>query len=301
MDFLTHAFSIILLGGHMDIYLVCFGVIGTVLPDMDILMQRFSDTDPRLYIFSHGGITHSIAGSRILSVTGFFTICLLQLAGILSLPAEPGFRIFGFGIMTGGALLHVTLDYLAYPGIPLLYPFSDKKYTPGIFPGPSIFLTIVSVVFLVLLITGFITGFAGTTGIYAWGIVFFGVIAFAFVKKGLVAVRFRGYEAIPTFNPMHWIIISEDEKEYTVSRYSLTKGVYGESVYKKTDGPGEEEIKGLSGNPEMKRLRYYSYLIVFEQRPEGIRAYDPLRVSGLIFYPPKFREYEFIEEHKQQR
>nr|WP_245543612.1 metal-dependent hydrolase [Methanoplanus limicola] len=285
----------------MDIYLVCFGVIGTVLPDMDILMQRFSYTDSRLYIFSHGGITHSIAGSIILSVTGFITICLLQLAGILSLPAEPGFRIFGFGMILGGALLHVTLDYLACPGIPLLYPFSDKKYTLGIFPGPSIFLTIISVVFLVLLITGLITEFADTGGIYTWGIIFFTVIAFALIKKSFVAGRFRGHEAIPTFNPLHWILISDNGKEYTVSRYSITKGVYEESTYKKTDGVGEEDIKGLADDPEMKRLRYYSYLIIFERKDGKVRAYDPLRVSGLIFYPPKFRECEFIEEHKQQR
>ncbi|UUX91386.1 metal-dependent hydrolase [Methanoplanus endosymbiosus] len=291
MDFLTHAFSMILLGGHMDIYLVCFGVIGTVLPDMDILMQRLSDTDPRLYIFSHGGITHSIAGSLLLSVTGFFTVCLMKLSGILSPPADPVFQIFGLGMMIGGALLHVAFDYLAYPGIPLFYPFSDEKYTLGIFPGPSIFLSIVSIVFLLMLITGLITEFADTSGIYVWGIVFFAVIAFAFIKKGFVAGRFRGHEAIPTLNPLHWIIVSGDEKEYTVRRYSLTKGVYGEAVYKKTDGVGEEDIKDLADDPDMKRLRYYSYLVVFEQRPEGIRAYDPLRVSGLIFYPPKFREY----------
>jgi len=284
----------------MDIFLVCFGIIGTVLPDTDILMQPFSDTDPRLYVFSHGGITHSIAGSLLLSVTGFFTVCLLQLFGILSLPADPGFWTFGLGMMTCGALLHVTLDYLACPGIPLFYPFSDEKYTLGIFPGPSIFLSIVSIVFLVLIITGLITEFADTGGIYTWGIIFFAVIAFAFVKKGLVAVRFRENEAIPTFNPLHWILISDNGKEYTISRYSLTRGVYGESVYKKTDGLGEEDIKDLADDPEMKRLRYYSYLVVYEQRPEGIRAYDPLRVSGLIFYPPKFREYEIIEEHKQQ-
>lgn len=141
---------------------------------------------------------------------------------------------------------------------------------------------------------------SGTDRIYTWRNVFFAVIAFAFIKKGFVAGRFRGHEAIPTFNPLHWILISDNGKEYTVSRYSLTKGVYGESVYKITDGVGEEEIKGLADNPEMKRLRYYSYLVVFEQRSEGIRAYDPLRVSGLIFYPPKFRKYEIIEGHKQQ-
>ncbi len=287
MDILTHALSVILITGNIDILLVCFGVIGTILPDMDILMQRFSGTDPRLYIFSHGGITHSIAGAVLLSVVGFSSICVLQLAGVLPLPADPGFLVLGFGMMAGGALLHVALDYLAYPGIPVFYPVSDRKYTLGIFPGPSLFLTIVSVLFLVLLITGF----AGAGGIYIWGLVFSGVIVFSLVKKGLIAGIFRGCETIPTFHPLRWIIISENGPEYFVSRYSLTGGVYGESVYKKRDGVGEEEIEAIEDDPEMKRLRYYSYIVVFDRKEGKVRAYDPLRVSGLRFYPPDFREY----------
>ena len=287
MDILTHALSVIFLGGNLDIFLVCFGVVGTVLPDMDILMHRFSGRDPELYIFSHGGITHSIAGSIFIAIVAFSTICLMQFAGILSLPAEPIFWISGFGMIVGGALLHITLDYLACPGIPLFFPVSDKKYTLGIFPGPSLFLTIASVVFLILLILGF----AGAADIYTWGIVFIGIIAFSFIKKGLVTNRFRGKEAIPTFHPLHWIIVSENDPEYTISRYSVTGGVYWESTYKKRDGVREEEIEALENDPEMKRLRYSSYLVVYERKEKKIRAYDPLRTSGLIFYPADYREY----------
>ncbi|ADN37252.1 membrane-bound metal-dependent hydrolase [Methanolacinia petrolearia DSM 11571] len=287
MDILTHAFSVIFLGGNLDIFLVCFGVVGTILPDMDILMHRLSGRDPLLYIFSHGGITHSIAGSILIAIVAFSSICLMQLAGILSLPSDPGFWISGLGMIVGGALLHITLDYLAYPGIPLFFPLSDKKYTLGIFPGPSLFLTIASVVFLILLILGF----AGAADIYLWGIVFLGIIIFSLIKKGLVAGRFRGKETIPTFHPLHWIIVSEDDREYTISRYSITGGVYGESAYKKSESVGEEEIEALADDPEMKRLRYSSYLVVFERSEGKIRAYDPLRVSGLMFYPPDYREY----------
>ncbi|MDD4127442.1 MAG: metal-dependent hydrolase, partial [Methanomicrobium sp.] len=212
------------------------------------------------------------------------------LAGVLSafqLPGDFLFWILGFVMVVGGALLHITLDYFAYPGIPLLFPLTDKKYTLGVFAGPSLFLMVVSVVFFVLIVLGFTE--AG--GLHIWGIVFFGFIAFAFIKKGLIAGRFRGKNTIPTFNPLHWILVSENEREYTVSRYSVTKGVYKESVYKKRDGVSEEEIKALEDDPGMRKLRYYSYLIVFEQKDRKIRAYDPLRVSGLIFYPPDCREY----------
>lgn len=287
MDILTHAFSVILLGGRLDILLVCFGITGTVLPDMDILMQRFSRTDPRLYIFSHGGITHSITGSLLLSLAAFASICLLQLTGILSLPADPLFRIAGLGMIAGGALLHITLDYLACPGIPLFFPFSEKKYTLGVFPGPSLFLTVASVVLIVMLIAGF----PPSDGLYVYGIVFSGYLAFSFVKKGMIAVRFRGRRTIPTFNPLHWIIVSEDEREYRIGRYSAAGGMYDESIYKKSDGVGEDEIEALANDPAVKRLKYFSYMVVYERENENIRIYDPLRRSGMIFYPASDREY----------
>ena len=47
---------------------------------------------------------------------------------------------YGFAAVLGGALSHLAIDVLACPGIPLLAPFVDRKYTLGILPGPSILL-----------------------------------------------------------------------------------------------------------------------------------------------------------------
>lgn len=287
VDLLTHAFSVILLAQHLDVFLIGFGVTGTILPDADILLQRFSDTDPHLYIFSHGGITHSIAGSLLLAIVGFFAICLLQLAGIISLPGDRVFWMLGLGMIMGGALVHITLDYLAYPGMPLFYPFSDRKYTLGIFPGPSLFLMLASVLFLIALITGI----SGMDDLFLYGIVFFSFIAFSLAKKTIIARRFRKKQTIPTFHPLHWIIVSDDEEKYTVSHCSLFGTVNKVVVYQKRDGVEEEEIEALADNPMMKRLRYFSYFFVSERKSGYIRIYDPLRISGLIFYPASHREF----------
>jgi inner membrane protein len=48
--------------------------------------------------------------------------------------------VYGFAAILGGALSHLAIDTLACPGIPLFAPFSDRKYTVGILPGPSILL-----------------------------------------------------------------------------------------------------------------------------------------------------------------
>lgn len=57
--------------------------------------------------------------------------------------------------------------------------------------------------------------------------------------------------------------------------------MYGESVYKKTDGVEEEDMRNFAGDPGIKRLKYYSYLVVSESISKGIRAYDSQRVRNL--------------------
>jgi len=287
VDSLTHAFSVIFLAEPLGRLLVGFGIIGTVLPDMDILLHPLSRRDPRMYIFSHGGITHSIPGAFLLSITGFLVIGLMQAAGFISLPAGLEFWIPGLALIIGGSLLHIVLDYLAYPGIPLFYPFSDRKFTLGVFPGPSLFLAGVSAIFLAFLITG-VTGIGA---IYPWGMIFVAYIALNLVKWGIARYKFRNEQIIPTFHPLHWILVREKDDEYVICRFSLGRGVYESVEYEKLQGMEESEQKILADDPEMRRVNYFSYFTVAEKTADTIRIYDPLRVSGLIQYPPHFREY----------
>ncbi|KQC09966.1 MAG: metal-dependent hydrolase [Methanolinea sp. SDB] len=286
MDSLTHAFSVLFLAEPLGCQLAGFGIIGTVLPDMDIFLHPLSRREPRMYIFSHGGITHSIPGAFLLSITGFLVIGLMQTAGFVSLPAGLEFWILGLAVITGGSLLHIGLDYLAYPGIPLFYPFSDRKYTLGVFPGPSLFLTGVSIIFLLFLITGV----SGMAGISSWGLVFVAYIALNLVKWGIARYKFRNEKVIPTFHPLRWIQVREKDDTYVVGRYSLTRGVYERVEYKKAQGIREEELKTFADDPEMRRIIYFSYFTVAEKDAGVIRISDPLRISGLIQYPPYFRE-----------
>ena len=286
MDFLTHAFSVIFVAKTLGGLLVGFGITGTILPDLDILLHSFSNRDPRLYIFSHGGITHSIAGAVLLSIIGYFAIILLQSTGFLSLPAESEFWILGLFMIIGGSLLHITLDHLAYPGIPLFFPISDRKYTLGIFPGPSLFLMGVSFIFLIFLIMGI----SDIEGIFFWGVVFFAFIALNLIKWGIARHTFRNQVIIPTFHPLEWILVAENDDKYVICRYSLTRGISERAEYEKLHGVKNDEIESIADDAEIKRVRYFSYFTVAEQNEGFIRIYDPLRVSGLIQYPPHFRE-----------
>lgn len=286
MDSLTHAFSALFLAYPLGSQLAGFGIIGTVLPDLDIILHPLFRREPRMYIFSHGGITHSIPGAFLLSITGFLVIGLMQTAGFVSLPAGPEFWILGLAVITGGSLLHIGLDYLAYPGIPLFHPFSDRKYTLGVFPGPSLFLTGVSSIFLLFLITGV----SGIAGIFSWGMVFAAYIALNLVKWGIARYKFGNEKVIPTFHPLHWILVLEKDDTYVVCRYSLLRGVYESIEYEKLRGMEEEELESFADDPEMRRINYFSYFTVAEKNADSIRISDPLRFSGIIQYPPHFSE-----------
>lgn len=157
MDSFSHAFIIaipLLLAGNA--VLVPFAVIGAVIPpDIDGVFFLFPDDEPSRYIFTHGGITHSIAGASLLSLVAFIGLYLLSGISWFSRFFPEGVTMMAGLAILAGAMLHILIDYLAYPGIPLFWPFSTEKFTLGIFPGgPSLMILILSLGLLTLILTG---------------------------------------------------------------------------------------------------------------------------------------------------
>ncbi|HUU75729.1 MAG TPA: metal-dependent hydrolase [Methanoregulaceae archaeon] len=285
VDLLTHAFSVLMVFRPLESPLfIAFGVTGTLLPDADILFRSFSDKNPGLYIFSHGGITHSIPGAILLAIVSFVCILILDITGVIHLAASPEFWLSGLAMVLAGSILHITLDYLAYPGIPLLYPVSDRKYTLGIFPGPSLFLLAVSVIYFALLLTGV----AGIAALSIYAAVFFVFLVVNIIKKIIVIHKFGG-QTIPAFNPFVWLLVTEEPDFFMVRKYSMLHGINEKHSFQKREGLTEEELDSVFNHPEIKRVRYFSYFTVAERKDDKIRVYDPLREQRLIFYPPFYR------------
>ena len=256
-------------------------MLGAIIPDIDVLFQRFSDRDPRLYIFTHGGITHSIAGAIV-------TAILFAIAGLILVPvALPSYGIINpvlaIGIAVAGVLSHIFLDYLAYPGIPLLYPLSDRKYTLGIMAGPSIFLTVASVSYTLLILAGV----ADFTGSWPYVLFFTAVILTSASLKVYVDRRVEG-RTIPGFIPVDWLVVSETSGSIQVQKYDLIRGP-GETVtYEKYHG-GTQGSQPDGESPELRRMRYHSYAVTEEHDGDTIRYVDPLREHGYLWYPPYFK------------
>jgi inner membrane protein len=287
VDSLTHALAASILFamiGHPE--LIPFAVLGAVCPDVDIVFQRFSDRDPGLYIFTHGGITHSIAGA--LTTASIATLPGLLVASFLGYNAAVP---LAFAAAIAGVLTHVGLDFLAYPGIPLLYPVTDKKYTLGISAGPTVYLLVASLVYGAFLLTG--RSSISDPLIYVGFFVF--VLAAIALLKIYVTMK-AGGTAIPGFSPLRWLIISETPGSFRVSGYHLFRGPGTSAEFEKYRDLGPDEISRLENLPEVRRMRYHSYVVTAARDRDKIVFSDPLREHGYLWYPPYFKRYVLSPE-----
>jgi inner membrane protein len=265
--------------------LLPFAVLGAVIPDADIFFSFISDRNPSLYLFTHGGIAHSFAGALVLSVLSYGAIITIAIAGIIPFPAAAGSGVFGFAAVLTGTLLHLAIDVLAFPGIPLLAPLADRKYTIGILPGPSILLAFAALGLVFVTITRLLE-FSYASGIYAAVVLLYlAVRGIFFLYAG---TRFQGPK-IPEVNPFRWLTISGDQEHCIVREYSLVQGVTGEAVFLRYKLTSAEEVKSALRFSEVRRLFYHSYCVSAERMGTELILSDPLREKGYLYYPPRFK------------
>ncbi|MCX6693274.1 MAG: metal-dependent hydrolase [Methanomicrobiales archaeon] len=251
--------------------LVPFAVAGALVPDIDIVFHFLGNRNTGLLVASHGGFTHSFIGA-------FFAaggVCLAGLAGPI------GLDVAAIAAVLWGVLLHLALDLLAYPGIPLWYPHSSIKVTLGVFPGPSLFLAVLSFPVAGCILLGFIPPLL----IPAYGVVFCGFILVSVIVKTIVASRLEG-QTIPTRDPLNWIVLQNDVDEVNIARYSLFRGLKKEKTYAAYASLAPETRTMLEGMADFRRLRYFSYLLVIEKEGDLLTIRDPLREDGYVYYPP---------------
>jgi inner membrane protein len=286
VDALSHALiaAIILIALGQPGF-IPFAVIGAVIPDADLFFPFISDRSPRLYLFTHGGIAHSISGAVALSVLAIFGIALIRATGYIPDWIFAGYGIAAFLILLSAALLHLLIDFLACPGIPLLAPFSDRKYTSGILPGPSLLVMAASAGTLVLIAAGGVP-IITTLSLYA-GIVllYLAIRACAFLY---VRAMVPGWK-VPTINPFRWLVITEDDAAFTVRYYTIFYGFSGGDVIEKFRNTDAREVEPYLDLDEVRRLAFYSWIMAAERDNATLVFSDPLRGKGYVWYPHRFR------------
>ena len=286
MDALSHALIVLILFSVTGLTpLLLFAILGAVIMDVDIFFPLISDTNPSLYLFTHGGITHSLAGALVLSVLSCLVTILLASAGIIPLPALEGYGVYGFAAVLCGALSHLAIDVLACPGIPILAPFADRKYTLGILPGPSILLAGAAFGVIAVTVTGLLE-FSPALTLYA-GI----ILSYLAVRGGLFLVvsTWLPGRKIPGIHPLRWLTITGDEASFTVKQYTLFRGFSGESVFSRYKNTCTSEVESALRFPEVRRLFFHSYGVTAVRDGSDLILSDPLREKGYLYYPPHYK------------
>jgi inner membrane protein len=281
VDSLTHALVVasLFLGlGRPE--LVPFAIVGSVLMDIDIILMKFPERNPRYYVFTHGGVTHSIAGALLLGCTAFAVVTGVTLAGPGAWLFSAGLGLTGLLALLSGALSHVLCDFLAYPGIPILYPFRDRKYTLGIFAGPSLFLFGVSWTY----VTTLLLALTNVSDYRTWAAIFLAYVGMKALLKIFVAFT-TGGATIPTKNPLRWFVIREEDGFYAILSRHLFSGLTEPRVFPKFQNIDASEVDQYRELPEVRRHRYNSYITTVEKKGDTITFRDPFRSEGYTPYP----------------
>jgi inner membrane protein len=287
VDSITHALLVATL--FMDIGIpeyIIFAILGAVILDADILFTLVSKNRPSLFMYIHGGAVHSIAGSAGLAAIayGVFYLLVMSAGIIFGLPISFPFGAFALICTISGAWAHIALDILATPGVPLFWPGSYKKYTAGIFAGPSFVMTAISWTFLILLFLGIFP----LSSLPGYGILFLAYLSASVIVRIIAAASVTG-SSFPTFNPLRWMVISQAPGSWSVGFFSLPDRVIGEiKTYPEYTGVNADEVKKIEEIPEVQRVRYHSYFTVAERIGDTITIKDPLRDDGTLRYPPYY-------------
>lgn len=292
MDSLTHAFLIsavaVMIG---QVELIPFLILGSIIPDIDIIFKPFSDNSPKFYIFTHGGFTHSLLGSVITGIIALLMVYIVFSFFLVFITTQIAVGVLALVVVVAGAVIHVGVDFLSSPGVPVLYPFSDRKYSLNIFAGPSIFMFFISIIFGTLLLVGR----AGQDDIVLYMWVFSGILAVRTVLKTYIAIMIPG-RIFPTPHLLKWVILNDRGTSVEVRRYRFFHGLSGGVVFPKFLNTTPEEILPYQDLPEVRRHQFYSYLSIVKKDGETISFHDPLREQHYFWYPPSYQSLRLVQE-----
>ena len=287
MDSITHALlaAFVFYAAGLPV-LIPFAILGAVILDADILFFFFSSRRPSRYMFIHGGASHSIVGSTVMAIVAFILAFLViyVLGPVIPWTPENSFLPAALGAVLAGAWLHLVLDWLATPGIPLAWPSEDRRYTLGVFAGPSPVMLAVSLAFILLVATRL----TSPMSIIYYGLFFLAYFAVWAGLRGYVAHTIPG-DVYPTMHPLRWLVIRH--KQGTWSSCFIRLGRDGRSdinSWPEYSNLEPEELSGVDSIPEVKRVRYHSYFTVAEKNEGTIIIRDPLREARILRYPPYY-------------
>jgi membrane-bound metal-dependent hydrolase YbcI (DUF457 family) len=221
MDFFSHFIIAILFASYllkgMDIVFFYYAVFMAILADLDVFLEiipKFRNSQ----LLSHKGVSHSIVGAILISF--FPSVLLFSLMGTDFIATWIIGAAFYF--------LHIFFDFLTASKIPIVYPFSKKKYRFFIDRAVNPFLMIISIS---ILIVSIIFRFLNPSILFFYLFPSFALFySLYFLNKcaSKIIVKFKlpeNSKYIPGLYPFDYYIYKYANKESYI-RYQLFKKTY---------------------------------------------------------------------------
>ncbi len=304
MDLFTHALLPYLLGSYSKMKKedVTAFVLGGIAPDIDVLILWVNFVYPTSYLITHRGITHSL-------FFGFFTgIAVLYLASRARIRSLVGRFVDFKPLITrrtvafayAGVIIHLFLDYVTTRGVPLLFPFSPARYSAEVFFYTDLYLTILSLVFIIYLYKKPRQKDTGVKFLLAFLIVFAGLGVLRISEKNSAVDFFheKYIKAYPTMDPFDWYVLGENASSLKIYEYN---GLNRTSMYSQTDlkmnivtqGEGLDRALDAAGElPQVRMFRWRAYTVALNASSDHgiwhLEYYDPMQKAMMRDVPSSF-------------
>ncbi len=278
-------------------------VIGGIAPDFDVSLLWINYLYPTPYLITHRGITHSL-------FFGFFTgIAVLYLAYYVKNRTNisklidfkpvitPRTTIFAYA----GVILHLFLDYTTTHGAPLFYPFDATRYSAEVFFYTDIYLTVLSLIIIILLYKQILQTNTSTRLLIVFLILFAGLGTVRIAEKSSAEHFFQdvNINTYPTMNPFDWYVVAAEGDKIQIYEYNgfENKSIYSETVLRmKISSNGENLSTALDAAgelPQIKMFKWRAYTVAidafYSNKVWLLEYYDPVQKAMLRSSPVLFR------------
>ncbi|MCZ7393469.1 MAG: metal-dependent hydrolase [Candidatus Methanoperedens sp.] len=304
MDLLSHGLLPYLLGNFFKRRKeeITALILGGIAPDFDVFLLWINYLYPTPYLITHRGLTHSL-------FFGFFAgMIVLYLASRNRVKTivrkyvdfEPviNFRTVMFAY--AGVIIHLFLDYSTTRGVPFFYPFQASRYSAEVFFYTDIYLTILSLVIIIILYKKPLQTRNTTKFLVVFLLAFAVLGGLRIAEKNSAEQFFRGtnLEAYPTMNPFEWYVLGEDKDKIRIYEYNGLRqsSMYNETVLRMNIVSSGENLDAAldaaGGLPQVWMFKWRAYAVAINASSHDgvwyLDYYDPMQRAMIRGAPSAF-------------
>ncbi len=306
MDFFTHALLPYLLGSYLrlDKRLIAALVLGSIAPDLDVLISWINSVYPTTLLLVHRGVTHTLFFGFFFALLIFYLASREQIKSFLGrfIKYDLKFSAESLCFVYAGVLIHLFVDYTTTRGVPLFYPWLDARYSANIFSQIEPLALIASLLVLAELIRER-HRIIFNKNILIIFMLFFVILGGIRIEGKASAESFfdgSNAEIYPDSNLFSWVVLENDGDQFQVYKYDcfdvkvINSSTFARLFVASSITEAKAAISAAEELPQVKLFRWRAYAVAINATSQHngswiIEYYDPLVRAQMANSGPTFR------------